>query len=108
MTNRLSFAIGCLSLSAAALLSVSASAEPPALPACIEVSQEVRYRGIGYDHVVHLASSCTTVASCSVASDVAPDPVQVAVPAGAQVEVVTMRGSPAREFKPRVSCNLVL
>ena len=100
--------IGLSVLTILALSSAEAPADSPSLPACIQVSSEARYHGVGYDHIVHLASTCSTEAACKVASDVSKEPVQASVPAGAAVEVVILRGSPAREFKPRVSCDLVL
>lgn len=79
--------------------------DPEPEPACIDVWPEARYRNYGYDHIVHLLSRCEAEALCSVATDVNPDPVEVPVAAGAEIEVLTFRGSPAREFTPRVSCR---
>jgi hypothetical protein len=56
---------------------------------------------------VHVGNDCRVKASCAVSSDVNPEPIQVIVPAGEQVEVMTSRGSPASEFTPRVECRFV-
>ena len=108
MAKSVRLTVGLSVLTVLALGSAQAPAAPPSLPPCIQVSSEAHYRGVGYDHVLHLASTCSTEAVCKVATDVTKEPVQVSVPAGADVEVVTQRGSPAREFKPFVSCDLVL
>jgi len=73
--------------------------------ACVEFEPEVRYRNNGYDHVVHLRSRCDRRTICAVATDVNPTPVNVDVPPHEQVEVLTFRGSPAREFTPHLSCR---
>jgi hypothetical protein len=74
---------------------------------CVEFWPEVRYANYGYDHVVHLYSRCDVSATCDVSTDVSPDKLRVDVPPGAEVEVLTRRGSPARRFTPRVECTLV-
>lgn len=76
-------------------------------PACIRSWPEARYRNYGYDHIVHVGNDCRVKASCAVSSDVNPEPIQVIVPAGEQVEILTSRGSPAREFTPRVECRFL-
>ena len=77
----------------------------PQTPPCIRSWPEVRYKNYGYDHIVHVGNDCRVRASCAVSSDVNPEPIQVFIPAGEQVEVMTSRGSPAREFTPRVECR---
>jgi hypothetical protein len=67
---------------------------------------ETRYRSYAYDHVVHLSSGCHRVASCTVATNLSPTAVVVAVPPGEHVEVVTLRGSQLPEFTPMVACSL--
>lgn len=89
----------------------STPAEPsravaPPVPACISYWPEARYRALGYDHVVHIHSTCAAEAQCTVATDVNPARIHVTVPPGAEVEVVTWVGSPAREFTPTVLCSL--
>ena len=79
---------------------------PAALPACIQVTTDARYVPYGYNHVVILKSGCSKPATCSVASDVSPQPTSVEVAAGATVEVLTYAASPARTFQARVTCKL--
>jgi hypothetical protein len=93
---------------AAAFVTGASRAETPSLPACITYWPEVRYRNYGYDHIVHLANGCPAQAICSVSTDVNPNPIQVTVPSHEEIEVLSVRGSPAREFTPRVECGLVL
>lgn len=83
------------------------AASGPLTPPCIRPWPEVRYRNYGYDHIVHVVNECRVKASCAVSSDVNPEPVQVVIPAGEQVDVMTSHGSPAREFTPRVECRFV-
>jgi hypothetical protein len=73
---------------------------------CIQHRAEVRYGNLGYDHIVHLRNKCRTRATCAVSTNVNPKPTQAGVRAGEEVEVLTMRGSPAREFTPHVDCVL--
>jgi hypothetical protein len=79
----------------------------PNTPPCVRSWPEVRYKNHGYDHIVHVGNDCRVKASCAVSSDVNPEPVQVIIQAGEQVEVVTTRGSPASEFTPRVECRFL-
>jgi hypothetical protein len=96
--------LGLCVLVVAGALGRSASALPQT-PACIRSWPEVRYRNYAYDHVVHIGNACRVSARCAVSSDVSPEWIQVIVPAGEEIEVVTMRGSPAREFTPRLECR---
>ena len=76
-------------------------------PDCIDVWGEVRYGSYGYDHVVHIRNRCEAVAECDVSSNVNPTPSRVTVAPKAEAEVLTFRGSPAREFSPRADCRLL-
>jgi len=78
----------------------------PAVPACITYKGEARPRYPGYDHIVHIKSTCTKTADCVVSTNVAPDPQKAVVPAGAKVEIFTFLQSPAYEFTPNVTCKL--
>jgi len=73
---------------------------------CIRVRAEARYRGLGYNHIVHVADVCATPAECDVTTDVNPEPQHAVVPAHGEVEVTTFLGSPARVFVPRVTCTM--
>jgi hypothetical protein len=82
-------------------------AEPlSSVPACLKVTTSAPFRGIGYDHVVTLQSSCSATADCSVKTDVNPTASEVVVPPSQSVDVVTWRGSPAYEFHADVTCKL--
>lgn len=72
---------------------------------CVEVWGEARYRNYGYDHIVHLKSHCPTAASCDVSTNVNPEAVRAVVLPQQHLEVLTFRGSPAREFIPRAECR---
>lgn len=74
--------------------------------ACIAVRPEARYVPYGWTHVVVLASSCASDATCTVATDVTPEKQTVTVPRGATVEVVTFVASPSQAFRPHVECRL--
>ncbi len=83
-----------------------ADSPPDTVARCINVRPEARYRGLGYNHVVHVADVCSTPAECDVSTDVNPDVQHVTVPGRDEVEVTTFIGSPARVFAPKVSCKL--
>jgi hypothetical protein len=84
----------------------AASAEPEAAPlTCVRVSAEARYRGLGYEHVVHLENGCDKDVVCLVATDVNPEQQTVSVPPGVAADVITFIGSPSREFVPHVTCT---
>lgn len=80
------------------------SADPPAAPTCIRWWAEARFRNYGYDHWVHVHSGCNVDAVCAVSTNVRREPIEVRVAPGRTVEVLTFRGSPAREFAARVDC----
>jgi hypothetical protein len=98
---------------------VRASGGAPAVPrvadadelttsmACVEAWGEVRYRS-GYDHIVHVRNGCEKPVLCAVSTNVNPDPQKVTVPPKEEIEVLTFRGSPAREFVPKVDCKLLM
>ena len=76
------------------------------VPDCVEVRAYVRWGASAYDHYVGLRSQCERPATCQVATNVNPEPQRVVLPAGAAVDVMTFRGSPAREHTARVACEL--
>jgi hypothetical protein len=73
---------------------------------CIQSWPEARYRGLGYNHIVHLKNACARPAECDVATDVNPQAQHVSVAGGTAVEVNTFMGSPARVFVPKVTCTM--
>ncbi len=83
-----------------------ATAKQPDAPACVHWRIEVRYANYGYDHWVVIHNGCQREAACVVTTNVNPEPIHVGVPVDATKEVLTFRGSPAREFHARVVCRL--
>jgi hypothetical protein len=84
----------------------SADAGPPAaLPACVDVKTEARYVPYGYNHIVILTSGCAKPLSCTVATDVNPEPHHVDLPAKSRIEVTTFIGAAASSFVAKVTCR---
>jgi len=73
--------------------------------ACVTVSTEARWAGLAYNHIVRIANGCRVAQSCTVMTDVNPEPQMVTVSSGSTVEVVTFIGSPARTFTASVRCT---
>ncbi|MDB4941058.1 MAG: hypothetical protein JWP97_592 [Labilithrix sp.] len=78
----------------------------PALPACVRVEAQARYVPYGYNHVVIVTNGCTKDASCTVSTDVNPQPQLAEVPRGKTAELVTFSASPSQAFVPKVTCKL--
>jgi hypothetical protein len=74
---------------------------------CVDWRTEAVYRNYGYDHLVHLESSCEQAMTCNVTTDVNPDPVITTIGPGGKKTVVTFKGSPASEFSATVKCSAV-
>jgi hypothetical protein len=100
-----------------ALLSVGASTafagdadggqrEVSQTPKCVAVHPNARYSGYGYDHIVEIDNTCDQAISCTIATNVISEPTTVKVPAKEKKSVITLRGSPAREFKADVRCKI--
>jgi hypothetical protein len=96
----LAFSLGVPS--ALAISSPDAAAQ--SADACVRFWGEARYGALGYNHVVHLANSCSAEAECVVFTDVNPEEQKVSVGGKSQALVTTFLGSPARTFKPHVKC----
>jgi hypothetical protein len=75
-------------------------------PACVKHRTEARYRNLGYDHLVYVHNACDAPVSCRISTNVRTDPVELGLRPGERREVLTWRGSPAREFTARVACQL--
>ena len=103
---RLGAALFVASMVVAASAAAQDAGAPSALPACISVSTEARYVPYGYNHVVILRSGCSKAATCTVATDVNPQPATAEIAPNASVEVLTFSGSPAQAFRARVTCKL--
>lgn len=103
-----------LGLGLAATVAGTAAAEGPpnapkdggGVPKCASVRSEARYGAYGYDHLVEIENSCERALQCTVKTDVNPEPTQVRVGPKEKATVLTFRGSPAREFKADVRCQL--
>ena len=107
MTARRLLPIALLAAAIGVASSLHAETKAPPVATCVKSWGEVRARAYGYDHFVHLVSSCKKTAVCAVSSDVSPDEVQtVSLAAGAATEVATFLGSPASTFTPKVTCTL--
>jgi hypothetical protein len=102
MTSFRSVVVRLVALLLGALLLVPALAR--AAPGCVDVSFYVVYRS-GYDHIVHLANHCDRSSTCSVSTNVNPEPTLVGLAPRQELDVLTFRGSPARVFTPRVTCQ---
>ena len=76
--------------------------------ACVAAWGESRYRNAGYDHIVHLQNRCHKTVLCRVTTNVNPDPIEGTVAPGEVRDVLTFRGSPARDFVPKVDCKLLM
>lgn len=76
-----------------------------AVPDCVAIRTSAPYRGLGYDHIVHIHNGCDAAVQCRITTNVNPDPIDVTVAKGAREDVVTFRGSPARTFEASVHCE---
>ena len=94
-----------LALGALVVVLAAPDAGAASMPACIHVTTDSRYVPYGYNHVVIVRNGCSKPATCSVATDVVPQPQAVEVPARATVEVTTFMGSPQQGFVAKVSCK---
>ncbi len=79
--------------------------KPHQNPECISFTAQAVY-GVGYDHVVHIDNDCKKRSRCDVSTDVNPDKITVVIEPKKSADVVTFRGSPAREFTATVICHL--
>jgi hypothetical protein len=95
-----------LALVAVVRAAPDAGADAGGIPACVQVQTDARYVPYGYDHIVTLTNGCSKPATCSVSTDVNPQPITAEVASGTTVEVVTFKGSPQTTFVARVTCAL--
>lgn len=77
---------------------------PAPANSCVRVTTRVRY-SMGYDHWVDLQNDCEKSVNCSVSTNVNPEKRDVHLSPGDSASVLSFRGSPAREFTPRVTCQ---
>lgn len=97
--------LGLLAVMVLASVAVAAPTRS-SYPDCIDSWAESRYRNYGYDHIVHIHNRCERAATCEVSTNVNPVSQHVTVLPKHDVEVLTFRGSPSRDFAPRVECEL--
>ncbi|GAB4213409.1 MAG: hypothetical protein OHK0013_37260 [Sandaracinaceae bacterium] len=83
----------------------SAPTAPGERPRCVEVTWQARFDGSGHSHWVTVRNGCERAMSCTVRTDVAPSPIQVALAPGQSREVRTFLSSPATAFTPVVDCR---
>ena len=73
---------------------------------CAVVRATARYVGLGYTHAIVLKNGCQKPVECSVWTDVDPEPkTTLSLRPGEESEVVTRRGSPAREVTAFKQCS---
>jgi hypothetical protein len=73
---------------------------------CAKAEGSAHFVAMAYTHSVTLRNGCARAVACTVWTDVDPEPKQsVQVPPGESVEVVTRRGSPARELTAFKNCT---
>ena len=78
----------------------------PTADSCTHVRGIVRQEAFGYTHVVTLHNGCQKAVSCQLWSSVDPDPrYTVNAAPGEMAEVITRRGSPAREVTGFRKCT---
>jgi hypothetical protein len=79
---------------------------PSGIEQCAQVSASVRMEAYGFTHLVSLRNGCDRAVSCEVWTDVDPSPHHAlrAAPGETQ-ELITRRGSPAREVSAGSSCH---
>jgi hypothetical protein len=102
--NLASLALLCV-FSVSPLLAEDKSSAPSKPGGCVDVHSDASFASVGYDHIVTLKSGCKRAMTCTVTTNVNPEPALVELAPGEEQSVVTWRGSPAREFTPNVTCN---
>ena len=74
--------------------------------ACAEARGSARYEAYGYTHVVTLRNGCDKPVECALWTNVDPEPrTSVQAAPGQSIDIVTRRGSPAREVVAQKSCR---
>lgn len=66
---------------------------------------EVRYRGLGYEHIVHISNACDEAVTCEVRTSSSHGHVDVTVPGRRRVGVITRRGTASRSFSATLACH---
>lgn len=107
MIRQLLIALGIVG-GALLLTNTTAAADPPktGLPACIRVATQARWVPYGYNHVVIIEDGCSKAATCTVSTDVNPQPQTAEIASGQTVEVTTFMASAASTFVAKVTCTM--
>ena len=75
---------------------------------CVEIGAASLWGGWGWNHAVYVTNfQCSEDVSCTVTTDVDPDPQTVLVPPNVTVQVEMALNSESRWFVPFVSCDFV-
>jgi hypothetical protein len=84
----------------------SAGAVAPTAKLCtVHHSTEVRYRGFGYDHVVHISNACDEEVACVIKASSNPKNIDVKVPGQRRIAVIARRMSASSKFTASVYCK---
>ncbi len=73
-------------------------------PSCVSAATSPRFDGSGYSHWVRVNNACAYAVGCTISTDVAPQPVSLALAAGEAREINTFLASPASTFRAEVAC----
>lgn len=74
--------------------------------ACATYRTSAPYGATGYNHVVTITNGCTRSVTCTVTTDVNPDPIATdRLAPGASTDLTTFRNSPAYAFTATVRCR---
>lgn len=101
----------CCGLAAGSALAVDkrpppVTQQPPPADSCAVARGSVRMEAYGYTHVVTLENGCTKSVECALWTNVDPEPRKgVRAAPGERIEIITRRGSPAREVTALKSCQ---
>jgi hypothetical protein len=93
-----------MTLLIAALVAGAANAAP-ADSCSVRWSQEARYSGYAYDHLVHLHNECGYPVTCDVSTSVNPKSYRLTVAAETNRTVRMWAGAPTRYFSANVACG---
>ncbi len=74
-------------------------------PDCVTHRGHVIYQAYGYTHFVAIENGCEEAVSCRVRTSATSAEVRVRLDASSSKEIVTRRGSPAREFAVTLRCE---
>jgi hypothetical protein len=88
---------------------VGVEKEPTAEPVandCAVVTASASYVAYGYNHIITLTNSCKKAVECAVWTDIDPEPrTTLRLLPGESSELVTRRGSPARDVTAFKQCT---